>query len=75
MKRTMKTVSEPLLELSDKKRSQKMPSTDINGEPILILTKQEAEHLEGMMGCDSPFTIEEEKTYTKVKQFLEETCS
>lgn len=52
-----------------------MPSTDINGEPILILTKQEAEHLEGMMGCDSPFTIEEEKTYTKVKQFLEETCS
>lgn len=48
----------------------KMPSTDINGKPILIFNREEIESIKWM--CE-PLNLEEEEVVKKIDEFLKET--
>lgn len=50
-----------------------MPSTDINGEPIIILTRAEARALVNATGRTLVSTPELTAAQNKIDKFLEET--
>lgn len=51
-----------------------MPSTDINGRPILILSREEAAALHEMLTMPAPTVFTEESAVEKkIERFLKET--
>jgi hypothetical protein len=48
----------------------KMPSTDIDGSPILILNRKQIKLIKDM---SSPITLEEDQLIKKIDKFLEDT--
>jgi hypothetical protein len=47
-----------------------MPSTDIDGSPILILNRKQIKLIKDM---SSPITLEEDQLIKKIDKFLEDT--